>query len=147
MLCYQASHYCGQLGRMSSTLSCHPRGQEAGLYPQFPRVSGWGCLWALLACPHHPLAGRSLGRVGCRLSACPGVSTKGCGWDSGTYVDIRGRRSQSPQPWRSFLFSQEALLAQTPAWWTADPRKMVNSRLEAWRVLPDACWAGGSRWK
>ena len=51
--------------------------------------------------------------------------------------------SQRPPSGRPFPGSQEALLAQTPEW-TAELGKVLPSRLEAWRALPDACGRGGA---
>lgn len=55
-----------------------------------------GCSWAPLACPRpcrwaEKNAWGELGRARRRLSACPAVSTEGCGWGSGASIGSAGR--------------------------------------------------------
>ena len=101
-----------------------PWGQEVGIYPPppiGPSLSGAapGPSWTV---PYHIWAERSLGRVALRLAACPGVSAKGHG---GPPWMEQAPLTESPA-WRPFPGSQEALVAQTPDWWTAELGKVIH---------------------
>lgn len=92
---------------------------------------------------HHPWAERSLGRVGGRLSPCFGVSAKACGWGPGFCVDRRGGSHGVLSLGELSCAVTRPFGSRPPIGGQPTPRKMVSSRLEAWRVLPDGLLGKG----
>lgn len=129
------------------------QGGEQGSETGRGRQPGKGVLWpeqvplcrALLDCPLPHLGGEKPGES-CAEAFC--LSWSECKGAWGCPHGWSRRLSRSPQPGRPFPGSREALAAQTPDWGTAEQRKVIHCRLDAWRVLPGAClWGKGSRRK